>query len=499
MYNRNQNNRSRVRSSSGSNSSNSSSPDNQNTNTPNNSPSSSKSRSRIPYNWFRQSNASFLSYLISTLCVKCILSISLLVLILVSAFTTYSFLLRRESLMGIGHNDSTASLIMSDVLDNHATSIVTVTATATAIRNGSTDDSSKRACRVIIKNKVDYHHEVIESAVLRYPLPWHTFNCATSLPIIYDFALYQNRFDLKISAESTTLSKRAKYLNETEFWGWKTYFEHNLKGKTFDRYDTAGSEIETKAYFNELVSYEDMNNSPIDAQIEISCDVSSRFVTWLKEDEDAYCILHGANKESLGRYPQALNRSCFLSPMWPENQCKFLASDLPKFDNEERKKTGGVEICLQGNNNNITMATEIFSKIPFEQYNATFHISGRNSQRRIRRIMHAYQNIEPHVIFSAEKDYVNFFKMLSRCDIVMPMKEPSEPATHYPWGDKKSSGIIPGLAAYKIPAVMHKEYANIYKHWLTAPWEEYDDTIDGKVDALTKMLIRVHKEKMNVI
>ena len=87
----------------------------------------------------------------------------------------------------------------------------------------------RRSCRVIIENKVDFHHEILESAVLRFPLPFHKFNCSSSKPVIYDFALYQNRFHLKIPGLFGSGAKDAKFLNETEFWGWKTYFEKNLQ------------------------------------------------------------------------------------------------------------------------------------------------------------------------------------------------------------------------------------------------------------------------------
>ena len=60
------------------------------------------------------------------------------------------------------------------------------------------DAQKQRPCRVILENAIDYHHEVIESVVRRFPLPWHTFNCTTSKPIIYDFALFQNRFPDRI-------------------------------------------------------------------------------------------------------------------------------------------------------------------------------------------------------------------------------------------------------------------------------------------------------------
>ena len=137
---------------------------------------------------------------------------------------------------------------------------------------------NRRPCRVLVQNKVDFHHEVIESTVLRFPLPWHEFNCTTSKSVIYDFALYQNRFHLNVPVEKSSLSRKAKHLNETEFWGWKAYFEKSLQYRTFDRKD--GSAVPTKAYFNDLVLFKELklNKSKHDAFIDVSCDVTRRFV-----------------------------------------------------------------------------------------------------------------------------------------------------------------------------------------------------------------------------
>lgn len=78
---------------------------------------------------------------------------------------------------------------------------------------------SRRACRVVIENKVDFHHEVLESVVLRFPLPFNEYNCSTSKPIIYDFALFQNRFHLRVPGLIGSGATEAQFLNHIEFWG----------------------------------------------------------------------------------------------------------------------------------------------------------------------------------------------------------------------------------------------------------------------------------------
>ena len=198
-------------------------------------------------------------------------------------------------------------------------------------------------------------------------------------------------------------------------------------------------------------------------------------------------------------WPQAYNRSCFLSPMWPEHQCKFTAADLPKFgENDKSDDTQGTEsrICVPAGNRKLSLAAEIFSKIPFREYNATLYVSGRLLPRLRRKLQETIASfgIESHVVITSEVDYIKYHKRLSRCDIILPLTDPLDRPSHYPWNDKKSSGVVPALVAYKIPAVAHKEFAKIYRHVLTAPLEEYDDTTDSKVEALKRMLLRVHEK-----
>lgn len=358
----------------------------------------------------------------------------------------------------------------------------------------STNTTSKRACRVIIENQYDFHHEILESVVLRYPLPWHKFNCSTSKPIIFDFALFQNTFHLRLSKTLTAISKTARYLNETEFWGWKIYFEQALQHKVFDRND--GSNIQTKAYFNNLVSYEELNDSPIDAVIDATCDENGRWVQKMKTNDRFFCVLHGSNSDVVAKWPAVLERSCFLSPMWPKDQCTFLAADLPKFDKQEIQNqqlsmsAEEVRICVLGALRNHTMAAEMFSKIPFQDYNAKFYIFARQNTRSLKYIFDE-TGISAFTSIVREADFVNYHKMIALCDIILPLTEPSEKSSHFPWGGKKSSGIIPTLIAYNISSVMHEEYASIYEHQFTAPFEAYNNTMESKVNALKQMLLKI--------
>ena len=45
---------------------------------------------------------------------------------------------------------------------------------------------------------------------------------------------------------------------------------------------------------------------------------------------------------------------------------------------------------------------------------------------------------------------------------------------------------------------MHHDFAAIYQGYLTAPIEAHDDTMKSMVDALTRMLVKMHNENLAI-
>lgn len=358
------------------------------------------------------------------------------------------------------------------------------------------DSLNNRACHVIILNNVDFHYEVIESTVLRFPLPFHEFNCSvTKFPIIYDFSLYDNRFHLKIGGLASPFSLKAKFLNQTEFWGWKKYFDRNLKGQTFPKND----KYKSKALFRNLINYEEKSYPEVDAVIDVTCDASKRFQPWLLSSDNNYCVLHGANKKILSKNPSLFLKSCFLSPMWPREQCQFAASDLP-FARENvksvRLEKPGVKICVLGGNRNLTLACEMFSKSMHDFYNATLHFSLRD-KIGLPKIIRSFGIKDKASIYS-EIDYIKYHEHLTKCDLILPLREPNESSSHFPWGGKKSSGIVPVIIAYQIDVLAHYKFIKIYEHWFSKKISviSYRDDIDNMVSGLNKQMFRISQRKI---
>ena len=325
-------------------------------------------------------------------------------------------------------------------------------------------EENSKACTVRIENKADWHHEVLESIALRFELP-RQFNCDIRKPVIFDFALFPNAFYNNVSGlHIHGGKKKLKFLNETEYWSWKSYFEKNLQFKSFDRLDGT----KTKAYFNDLVLYSDDDpKDPYDALIETTCEITKHYVKYIYSWDNFFCLLHENDSKYMGKHPLILGRSCFLTPMWPKDQCNFMAVDLPKFrDLEEDTKISAstdISICAIGNHN-YTKAAELFSKIPYEENNAYLSISSRQQQENLKRKLER-AGIDLHrTKIHSELDFEKYHQDFLKCDIVLPLIDPIESPKYFdvPVGVRKSSGIVPSLIAYKRPAIMHQDFAAIY-------------------------------------
>eukprot|EP00558_Chaetoceros_sp_UNC1202_P007018 CAMPEP_0197241344 /NCGR_PEP_ID=MMETSP1429-20130617/7405_1 /TAXON_ID=49237 /ORGANISM="Chaetoceros sp., Strain UNC1202" /LENGTH=186 /DNA_ID=CAMNT_0042701165 /DNA_START=86 /DNA_END=643 /DNA_ORIENTATION=+ len=183
--------------------------------------------------------------------------------------------------------------------------------------------------------------------------------------------------------------------------------------------------------------------------------------------------------------------------MWPSSQCTFIAADLPKFDEEDVKTPSSeINICAvgpQGEKENHKLA-ELFSKIPFKDYNAKFFIALRHDPSQLRIDIEA-AGIGPQTSIVNERDYVKFHRNFAQCDIIVSLTDPMDRPNYFPGDLKKSSGILPALVAYKRPSVIHKEFSEIYQDHLTGPFEVYNNTMKSRVEALTRMLAKVHDAK----
>ena len=364
--------------------------------------------------------------------------------------------------------------------------------------------TSDRACRVVIENQYDFHHEVIESVVRYYPLPWETFNCTISKPIIFDFALFDNQFPNHIKL---SIGSPPNHLNETEFWGWKAYFESNLQGKVVPRFEpkkgnsTAMIPTKTRALFNNLISpnqYYKGPDGPADAIIDVSCGVNKRFIFYLTRDKQKHCLLHGY-VPALDDNEYVRSKTCWLSPMFPSDHCFFLPLALPPVQ-KIMPKEKELQVCIPGGGRRKQwLMIEMFYQINYAKFNVKLKILTRITRDNAVELSTKY-HLQDRVEWISETDFLKYAQVVANCDIYLPWTDPiSRPSffpTGKPGGGKSLSGSIPEIIAYKIPSVMHKELEAIYHGDWTAPVEVYDEERTySRAAALSRMIERLAEKQ----
>jgi hypothetical protein len=153
-------------------------------------------------------------------------------------------------LQGGVESGATAEVTICIGGDTRERSIVDSTTKVHPVEN-VVDAEGLPPCTVLVENKPDYHYEVIESVILRYPLPWNELNCSASLPVEFSIAV----------------TEEGHMFNGVE--GWLSYYESYLRGSVRDRSDGK------KAHIGNLVDLTARNDpnfyNNFDAVIGVSC------------------------------------------------------------------------------------------------------------------------------------------------------------------------------------------------------------------------------------
>ncbi|KAL7425743.1 hypothetical protein ACHAXM_000150, partial [Skeletonema potamos] len=311
-----------------------------------------------------------------------------------------------------------------------------------------------RPCYITVENKADYHYEIIESAIMQFPLPWDTFNCSKE-DTIADVALTKHHRFAK---------------NELE--PWQKYFETHLAGTTQPRTNGDGAVI----HFGSIQNYMNYSHS-YDAYIGASCD-SFDWLGQLSRGPNQFCILHGTvdQKNMRGRrkrlWEQHKGRVCWVSPMHP---CYFIPSDLPQFKPENFRKGDKLRLCLKASASTTSLqyVDEGVKRLrQVGEPNIEIIIMGRSMP-----IMssQAFPSISHLVKQGNEPDYYKFEEMMSKCHVLLPLIHPWDDGKKYfPWsGAGKLSGYMSQAIGLKLPLLVHEEIKELYKEHLDAPVWSY--------------------------
>jgi hypothetical protein len=318
------------------------------------------------------------------------------------------------------------------------------------------------ACTVFIENLKDYHYEVIESTILKYPLPWNKLDCDTSNPVVFDVGL--------------VLNGQHKFSGELE--GWMQYFHTQLQGKVVNRLD--GVQVR----FGSIFDFQTYAKVPA-ARIGVSCDSNiMQFKRWLRANPNRFCVLHGTCPTCSEKMLK--EQTCHLNPMHPN--CFFMPSVFPQFEQQALNNNArNINACVSGTNRHHSMLVEALAIL--QPQGLKISILGR--QRGTEK-MYSQHNVSHYVQVVHEIDFYLFQKHIAQCDLLMPLVDPELNPGFFAGvtSMKKLTGSIAQAIGYKIPTVMHEELQRIYHDQLTAPVEVYNDT-SSFIAALDRMLMAV--------
>ena len=332
-------------------------------------------------------------------------------------------------------------------------------------RNES-ETGKKSPCYVAIENKVDVHYEVIESAVMRYPLPWDALNCSSNTPVVFDIAL--------VDPSNQNVAWGIK--GETE--GWALYFEERLRGTERVRSDGV------KIAFGNLVDYHNYTRS-YDALIGLTCEVGRPYVRrFLESSPTSFCIYHERCQDCPAIFHQ---RGCYLNPMHPE--CFFIPSDLPQFD-DEVETSSAIMICAPPKNQELLV--EALNRLG-NKWDVRVAVIGRASKKVHNQ--YARYNLSHLVDVIQEPNFLLFQKAISKCDILLPLIDPENDSKYFPRSrNKQLSGYVSQIVGYRIPSVMHIDLESLYHDWLPEAIEVYNSTKEFS-PALERMLSRFQQSR----
>ena len=338
-------------------------------------------------------------------------------------------------------------------------------------------------CSVALENKVDYHYEVIESTILRYPLPWHRINCSTGTqPIVFDVALAEHHSHHKQQyANGSSVSKTS----------FSRYFNTTLAGTIRRRADG------TLAQFGRMVRYTAYDRN-YRAKIGISCDAAryQSFAQWMSQAPNQhFCLVH----TSCGRCsPQHVapdtRQVCWISPLEPA--CHFQTVDLPQFDtstrigttnnsssNNNKKNKTTITLCPSGSKKQTALVHALNQLVQEEQQQQQQHPT-------FRVLLHARMSSglprdyaktvwgPDRVTVVQHDDFVDFQRSIAtQCHVLVPLVDPQTTPQYFGLNShSRLTGFLSQAVAYQIPAVVHADLQRLYHPYWTAPVLTYTNT-----------------------
>ena len=342
---------------------------------------------------------------------------------------------------------------------------------------GDGSEPAAAACRVLVENRPDYHYELVESVILKYPLPWANLtDCdfSRSSRVIFDVGL----------------SKSGWFSDELD--DYKAYFRAYLRGTHRERLAEDGAAV--TAVIGDLVPW-----GPYDrefaARIGVSCGTHSPRGYINADVGRNFCVLHtSCNERDCDDNTEP--RSCWLNPM--HERCHFMASVFPMFPESLCNDDGTkIRLCTVGGAKQHHLLASALGSDKAYYKNAGVVVQVQDRSNAIPR---DYNNshVEDLVTVARSKSYLAFQEAVSKCHILLPLLDPERNGGYFRFekgakGARKLSGSLSQVVGYALPTVMHEELYIPYKDVLKGPATTYNSTLSSFVQSLNTMIEQVRE------
>ena len=322
------------------------------------------------------------------------------------------------------------------------------------------------ACRVLVENNPDFHYELVESVILKYPLPWHNLTEC-------DFTKTDRViFNVALAKEAWASGELEDYKDY-----YRTYLQGTIRHRLVDN---------ITAIIGELVPW-----NPYDrhyaARIGVSCGQRPPKIYVNADLKRNFCVMHiSCNDRECDE--NTAPRSCWLNPM--HTSCFFMADVFPMFPESLCQDDGSrVRLCTVGGaKRHDILASALASNASKYQDKVVVQVLHRSGQ-----IPGPYINnrVEHFVEPVHSKSYVEYQRAVSKCHIMLPLLDPeNNKSGYFRWDEKvrKVSGSLSQTVGYSFPVVMHAEMYYSYKDVLKGPVITYSDNKENFVKALDTMI-----------
>ncbi|CAB9509807.1 Methyltransferase-like protein 24 [Seminavis robusta] len=350
------------------------------------------------------------------------------------------------------------------------------------------------ACRVLVANHPDYHYELLESVVLKYPLPWDDMPCdfTKSNVVVFDIAM-------------TLHAEKAKELPT-----YKAYYYSYLQGVPRRRMVAESKRNTTNTKYENVMAIIGDVGSPWEmekyegiyaAQIAVSCGTIDP-KGFVNRSPFHFCVQHvSCDISETFCDDNTRKRSCWLNPMHNQT-CYFMADIFPMFPDSERcqqpqnnKNNDKIRLCTIGTAKSHARLASVFgADANYYRQHVELHLHHRFGMIQ----EYVINKVDDFVFIANQSSFIGFQQSVSKCDILIPLLFPEAGGLGYFRYNPKSmklSGSLSQLIGYHLPSVMHKDIYDSYKDVLTAPATTHESTEESLDKALKQMIQTVAQNR----